>query len=276
MLQPLVLLLKATRSRRIRHSLLILVAMSNSMESHFKGYARIRLDCLHFESGRATNNKNIKRLLCIFRTEGCHQYDPIHSIPVVMTAGVLASALHTKGLDSSVLYTSATSSPRLDFLPGVKITCLHGKHRVQAAMKFLKPPYQWWNVRIYDEGKRGRDSSFVGAIAYHQASLYMIGEACRKNTQIRSSFPMVTSSDTWSTRKAVATNVPRRNGLLAWTSGIRRTLIVWWCTMGADFSTPSRDCCHSPRSGRHLISVHWIEYFPCTATKSAVPHILMD
>ena len=170
--------------------------MSDSMESHFKGYARIRLDSLLFESGRLTNDKNIKRLLCIFHTEGCHQYDPIHSIPVIMNEEVLARALHMKGLNSSVLYTSATSSSRLDLPSGVKITCLHGKHRVQAGIIFLKPLHQWWNVRIYDEGKQERDSRFVGALAYHQASLYMFGKACRKNTRTRSSFPMVTSSGT--------------------------------------------------------------------------------
>lgn len=126
--------------------------MSDNMESYFKCHARIRLDSLHFESGGATKKKKIKRLLRIFRTEGCHQYDLEHSIPVVMNAELLASALHMEDLNSPVLYTSATP-PRLDLSSGVKITCLNGKHRVQAGMRFLKPLHQWWNIRIYDEGK---------------------------------------------------------------------------------------------------------------------------
>ena len=52
--------------------------MASEVESHFKGYARMRLDNLHLESNRGTDEKNVKRLLRIYRVEGYHNCDPMH------------------------------------------------------------------------------------------------------------------------------------------------------------------------------------------------------
>lgn len=183
--------------------------MSTDDEFYFMGYARIPLHHLDFDSGRDIDHKNIKRLLHIFGEEGCQQDDHRHSVPVIMNSEVLVDALYARRMTLSSLRQSAADAPLLNLPPDVRIVCLHGKHRIQAAVKFLKPPYQWWTVRIYNEGKAVRDSLRLSKtcdeLIYDQTFRLKFGKACGKSMQIRCSSLMATSSDTLSMQEEAKT-----------------------------------------------------------------------
>lgn len=35
-----------------------------------------------------------------------------------------------------------------------KVVCIHGKHRIHAARRFLPVSDQWWIAKVFDSGKR--------------------------------------------------------------------------------------------------------------------------
>lgn len=127
------------------------------VQHHFKGYARVNLDHVEFDSGRDLDDRNVKRLLGIFSLQGCRREDPTHAIPVVVEKKDLVAALAHENSHLSVLHQSSVEAQLLFFTANVELTCFHGKHRIYAARKFLRPSDQWWTVRIFDSGKEKKD-----------------------------------------------------------------------------------------------------------------------
>ena len=102
------------------------------LDEHFRGYARIRLDDIEFESGRDLDSRNIRRLLGKFKRK-CERENPGNAIPVVVKEDILAN------LSQRDLHPETIHSLVPDELPYLetKVLCLHGKHRIYAARKFL-------------------------------------------------------------------------------------------------------------------------------------------
>ena len=100
------------------------------------------------DSGQDLDNRNVDRLLDVFRLEGCDRDDPGHAIPVLADDGVLAN------VDSQALQRTPTGAQRLSFPTSINLTCLHGRHRICAAQHFLPASDRWWMVKIFDTSKK--------------------------------------------------------------------------------------------------------------------------
>ena len=118
----------------------------------YKGCARIALSSLEYGSARDEDAANVERLLNIFG-RGCHRYDPDHFVPVLIESQTLQQALTRLSLDASDLKYQA---PPLLCLPdGVRLRCLHGRHRLLAAEEYFEvmtKEEQWWAVKLFDSG----------------------------------------------------------------------------------------------------------------------------
>jgi hypothetical protein len=106
------------------------------------GYAQVDLRHLEFTPGvRNFDESNVHRLCRIFATEGCHRDEPSYSIPAVLPEGFVGVPAVSSGIIQ-----------RLCLDDGMRLYCLHGKHRVLAARRFLPARDQWWTVALYKHG----------------------------------------------------------------------------------------------------------------------------
>ena len=123
-------------------------------QSHFRGSAKITLQQLRFEGenvpgGRALNYKNVDRLSTVFTSEGCLRLEPDHHIPVLIEQEKLDRALELSNVGQSDLLDFRRVPPTLSFDGLEPIFALHGRHRIEAARRFLDPFDQWWVVDLY-------------------------------------------------------------------------------------------------------------------------------
>ena len=139
--------------------------MSNNIyieiDDHLKGYARVKLDHIEFETCRDLDERNVKRLLKNFRLQGCRREDPANAIPVVVGGDLMSKVLMQQGLHSLTLRSFVPT--QLPYITG-PVICLHGKHRIFAAQSFLRETDRWWTVKVFDSSRRSRELSSEHAL----------------------------------------------------------------------------------------------------------------
>lgn len=122
----------------------------------YRGTARISLDLLDFPSDacRELDRKNVERLKEAYQREGCRRQFINNHILVVIDQARLDAALDLSGVSAAeLLNTSRDDYPELQFCAGMRLACLHGKHRVQAGREFLSPRDKWWVADLYLAGE---------------------------------------------------------------------------------------------------------------------------
>ena len=126
----------------------------------YRGAARILLEQLHFPSDQPTqynmelDRENVEFLKERFRREGCRRQPAINHVLVRIDQPCLDTALAISKISSATLHTTqADEYPELRLPSGVRLACLHGKHRIQAGREFLSPRDQWWVADLYLAGK---------------------------------------------------------------------------------------------------------------------------
>ncbi len=112
----------------------------------FCGSVKIPLDKIRHEelpnNPRQFNENNVTTLLDFFRSEGCLRLDPEHHVPALISRSAVPPDLRPGG-----------EPPRFD--PQHPVVCLHGRHRLEAARKFLTGnENRWWVVDLYSRGGR--------------------------------------------------------------------------------------------------------------------------
>ena len=127
----------------------------DSKQRMFLGTARVSLGQLDFVRAPSTcrdiDPKNVKRLLGIFKLEGCLRLEPDPSISAIVARRAFVVALDRAGVTLDALLTRM-EPPLLDF-SDLSIVCLYGRHRIAAAKQFLDPFKDWWVVNFYDDGQ---------------------------------------------------------------------------------------------------------------------------
>ena len=114
--------------------------VETSMRSFVRGYARVPLRELRFDTGRQEDARITKRLTKIFESpRGCQNQDPVNLISVVLTGDV-----------DLPLSESINDAPLLDARHRQAVVCLHGRHRVLAAQNTLAARDRWWVAEVYD------------------------------------------------------------------------------------------------------------------------------
>jgi hypothetical protein len=128
----------------------------------YRGAACIFIDALQFSEDdmKQLDAKNVERLVDVFRREGCQRQPLRNHVLVLITQSCLDTALELSGASASSLLTPRSDDyPQLRLPPGIRLVCLHGKHRIQAGREFLRPRDKWWIVDLYLAGKWGHQST---------------------------------------------------------------------------------------------------------------------
>ena len=130
-------------------------SLSHEESLRFRGLARVDLDTLKFDFAsshghRDTWDKNVKRLVNVFRTEGCKRDETANFVKVRVNQGQLDASFASQS-------TILPQQPPKDWkacpvLQLPSIDCLNGHHRVLAARQYLDRNDQWWVARVYTEG----------------------------------------------------------------------------------------------------------------------------
>ena len=128
---------------------------------NYRGTARVSLDVLQFlvDDSQELDENNVERLKRIFQREGCRRQFVSNHILVAIDQACLDTALGLSRLSSAALFAQPSNDtgvgdyPELQFPDGVRLTCLHGRHRIQAAREFLSPHDKWWIADLYLTGK---------------------------------------------------------------------------------------------------------------------------
>ena len=126
-----------------------------SLQRHTRGRARVALGSLQFEeetvrAGRRLDSKNVERLVRAYEQGTCLRRDPRHFIAGIIPDNVLQEALSSCGVGQDALF-AAGEPPFLD-MGAHSITCLHGKHRIEAAKQYFGQVDDWWIIDLYSPG----------------------------------------------------------------------------------------------------------------------------
>lgn len=111
------------------------------------GYAKVKLADLTFPDKvrngitRPLESKNVIRLERVFELEGVLRLLPEHYIAGLTPAGIGQSRLSQTRGDQALEI--------LDLGPDIKIRCLYGRHRIEAAKRVLAHDDRWWIVELY-------------------------------------------------------------------------------------------------------------------------------
>ena len=129
--------------------------LAEDREENFRGTARVSLRKLIFkpEYSRDVDKKNIKRLKRIFERQGCLRLSPSNHVPAIIAEQDLKVVLQHSGKTLEDLLNSAQDAPpKLTLPPNYMLECLHGQHRILAALETLTPKEEWWTVDLYLSG----------------------------------------------------------------------------------------------------------------------------
>jgi hypothetical protein len=123
----------------------------------YRGIARVWLEVLDFKwnEPRELSRKNVERMKVIFgddkrRYGNIRRLDPRNHIPAVVEQSDLDDAILASKVSAERLLSNPDNNPPfLKFAAGYRLTCLHGRHRIQAARETLPPTDAWWTVDLY-------------------------------------------------------------------------------------------------------------------------------
>ena len=123
----------------------------------FIGTAQVDISCLTFLEGRQIDSRIVDDLVSSFQKTRCRRYESDNFIPVLITKSSLRRALRISNLNQTDLRTPAHDGcPRsLKAAKKQKFTCAHGRHRINAAERFLGPDDRWWPVKLFLTESKG-------------------------------------------------------------------------------------------------------------------------
>ena len=121
----------------------------------FCGSIKCPIRRLRYESitvdPRQLDPKNVARLLGVFQLEGCRRLEPQNHVPALISQAVWHTLLeHLPGGQSSL---NPPNGAPVQVDPQHDLKCLHGRHRIEAAKKYLHPDDKWWIVDLYTDGE---------------------------------------------------------------------------------------------------------------------------
>ena len=117
----------------------------------FLGSVKCPLQKLQYEpidkNPRQLNPKNVSRLVEIFKLVSCRRSEEEHHIPAKISQDMFDE------LDRQVVGGITPSSEPERVRPSRSLTYFRGRHRIEAAQKYLHPDDKWWIVDLYADGE---------------------------------------------------------------------------------------------------------------------------
>lgn len=124
------------------------------------GSASIHLDSLDYQ--HEVDNDNVKRLVALLQASRYDRADIRNHAIAIIDQDSLDAALVKSGLTLEKLATNTVDGyPELNLPPGIRLQCLHGVDRLEAAKRVLRPEDQRWVVELYLAGDASPPSSCV-------------------------------------------------------------------------------------------------------------------
>src|SRR5438270_7441473 len=120
--------------------------LAEDREENFRGTACVSLRKLIFkpEYSRDVDRKNVERLKRIFARQGCLRLSPSNHVPAIINEQDLKVALqYSERTLEDLLNSAQDAPPKLTLPPNYMLECLHGQHRILAALEILRPKEEW-------------------------------------------------------------------------------------------------------------------------------------
>ena len=133
----------------------------------YRGIARLPLQALNYdhkivrEKHREISHENVKRLENRYEQVGCERLQEENVINAIVKDSDLVAALSTQGmsLDDMRRLQWPQDAPALEM---EHVRCRSGRHRLEAARRYLNEHEQRWIVRLFSYGQsRATQSSLV-------------------------------------------------------------------------------------------------------------------
>jgi hypothetical protein len=120
----------------------------------YQGCAIIKLQHLRFEENnpvgtRGVTEEIVTKILRNFEIEGCGNLEPEHRVAAIIDQGVLSKALAKSNLTRETLL-DPTKQRSLILEGSDLVTCVYGKHRLNAGERFGETV---WLVDLYRDGR---------------------------------------------------------------------------------------------------------------------------
>ncbi|MAD85118.1 MAG: hypothetical protein CL912_19330 [Deltaproteobacteria bacterium] len=129
----------------------------NDRNSNYLGTACVDLEELEFSSEfvREKNEKIVESLKGKFKKEGCYRLEPRNRVPALIEPFDFLTVLDLSKLTpDNLLENPEETPPRLKLPLDLRLSCLHGRQRIEAAKAVLrKPKDRWWTIDLYTDGK---------------------------------------------------------------------------------------------------------------------------
>ena len=121
------------------------------MSKHLRFPDRISNDDGTVVELRMLDPSNVKKLSKAFKLAGLRRYEPRNFIPVLISKSRLEAVLEDNRI-AELPPSSSTSIPLLELGDVETLSCLHGRHRIEALKRIRKPAQRWWVVQFFPEG----------------------------------------------------------------------------------------------------------------------------
>jgi hypothetical protein len=130
--------------------------IAENKNANYRETVCVRFEFLKFdtEGSRELDPKNVKKLIEVYKTEGCFRLKAEHRIPATISQQSLDLAIKRNGTSLENLLSCPQKLPlELKFSLNYGLICLHGQHRVKTAKRWgkLSPKDKWWAVDLYLE-----------------------------------------------------------------------------------------------------------------------------
>jgi hypothetical protein len=133
----------------------------------FWGTANVDLDILDFAGDE--DEENVARLAKLLEKD-FRGFNPLNHIPAKVNQEELEDALVRSGVTVDRFHLGAEPEqgfPNLQFAPGFRLKCLHGRDRAAAALRIFPPGRRLWSIDLFHSGtatlhgraKRGFDNN---------------------------------------------------------------------------------------------------------------------
>jgi hypothetical protein len=129
------------------------IAIIRERSEKFLCTLRVKLDVLCFSSERQRERDegNIQRLVKTF-SKGCHRLQPRNYIPAIINQQILEEVALSSGVSLQSLVKDNGDPPLLEFPSDIRVECLRGRSRRDAAIRLFLSEERWWVVDLYSEG----------------------------------------------------------------------------------------------------------------------------
>lgn len=109
-----------------------------------RGYALVPIHGICYDTAREIDETHVRKLIADYKVSGCKRFDSRNAVQVVVN-GLENNEWHT-------LSRNANDAPVINPHGSVRMICIHGRHRLEAAKRHLPAVEGYWLAELYGPG----------------------------------------------------------------------------------------------------------------------------